>query len=103
VIAIAAETGSKQVGQCALDVAAGFGAWRSDWERAALFFGAAQAQVDETGLQRDPADEAFLQPLIRRAREMLGELAFEEAERAGRQLSYEQGIDEARAWLMRAS
>ena len=103
VIAIAAETGSKQVGQCALDVSAGFGAWREDWERAARFFGAAQARIDETGIKRDPADEAFLLPLIRRARAMLGDRVFERAERAGRELTYEQGIDEARAWLAHAS
>ena len=103
VIAIAAETGSKQVGQCALDVSAGLGAWCGEWERAALYFGAAQAQVDETGLKRDPADEAFLLPLIGRAREELGPSAFEQAERLGRGRSYDEAIDEARSWLMRAS
>lgn len=103
VIAIAAETGSKQVGQCALDVSAGLGAWCGEWEQAALYFGAAQAQVDETGLKRDPADEAFLLPLIGRAREELGPSAFEQAERLGRGRSYDEAIDEARSWLMRAS
>ena len=99
VVAIATETGSKQVGQCALDVSAGYGVWREDWERAVRFFGAAQAQVDDTGLQRDPADEAFLLPLIARARARLGESAFARAEYAGRALSWEQGLGEARAWL----
>ena len=54
VIVIAQETDSKPLGQCALDVSAGFGAWKEDWESAARFFGAAQAQVFATGVQRDP-------------------------------------------------
>ncbi|MEO8484704.1 MAG: tetratricopeptide repeat protein [Betaproteobacteria bacterium] len=103
IVLIAVETGSKPVGQSALDVTAGHCAWCEEWERAAHFFGAAQTQVVETGLQRDPADEAFLLPLVGRAREVLGDAAFERAERVGRALSYEQGIDEARDWLMRTS
>jgi len=103
VIDIAVETESKPLGQCALDVSAGFGAWRQDWESAARFFGAAQAQVFATGVQRDPTDAAFLVPLIDGARAALGAPAFEKEEQAGRAWSYEQGIDEARKWLMRAS
>ena len=102
VLDIAIETGSKPVGQSALDVSAGLGASRAELERAARFYGAAQSQIDETGIQRDPTDEAFLMPLIRRARQGLGDDAFTQAERAGRSLSYEQGIDEARAWLSHA-
>jgi hypothetical protein len=103
IVSIAHETGSKPVGLCALDVSAGLGASQGDWQNAARFFGAAQAQVVETGFQRDPTDEAFLLPLIKRAREALGEAAFESCERDGRVLNYEQGIDEARHWLGRAS
>ena len=55
-----------------------------------------------TGFQRDPTDEAFLLPLIERARGVLGRGTFERAERDGRALTYEQGIDETRNWLMRA-
>jgi hypothetical protein len=103
VIDIAVETESKPLGQCALDVTAGFGAWKQDPERAARFYGAAQAQVFATGVQRDPTDAAFLVPLIERARDALGNDAFEKEERAGRAWSYEQAIDEARQWLTRAS
>ena len=59
-------------------------AWCEEWERAARFYGVAQAQVVETGLHRDPTDEAFLMPLIARARDALGGDDFEEIERGGR-------------------
>jgi hypothetical protein len=58
----------------------------------------------ETGLRRDAADEAFLAPLLARARTRLSEAAFAEAEAGGRTLSYDRALDEVRAWLgMRAS
>ena len=103
VITIAIETESRPLGQCALDVSAGFGAWKKDWTHAARFYGAAQAQVYATGVQRDPTDAAFLVPLIEQARTALGASAFEHEERAGRAWTYEQGIDEARKWLVHAS
>ncbi|MFO1308394.1 MAG: tetratricopeptide repeat protein [Burkholderiales bacterium] len=102
ILAIAGEIGSRPVGIGALDVSAGYGAWREEWDRAARFFGLSQAQLVETGLQRDPTDEAFLVPLIDQARAALG-AAFEALEREGRAWSYEQGIREARAWLAGAS
>ena len=102
-VAIATEIGSKPVAQGALDVSAGFSASLNQFECAARFFGAAQGQALAIGLQRDPTDEAFLLPLIDRARAALGNAAFERAELSGRALSYEQGIDEARAWLEHAS
>jgi len=62
-------------------------------------FGVTQAQLEQTGYHRDPADEAFLTPLIARAHERLGATAFAAAETAGRALSYEDALAEARAWL----
>ncbi|MBK6804560.1 MAG: hypothetical protein IPG84_06690 [Betaproteobacteria bacterium] len=103
VVTIAVEIGSRPLGQSALDVSAGYGAWLNEWERAARFYGAADAQAVEIGLQRDPSDESFLMPLIERARAALGGEAFELAMRAGRSLTYEQSVSEARAWLARAS
>ncbi len=96
---IAEEIGSRVLGQAAADVAAGFAAMRADWERAARFFGVAEAQAALTGLHRDPADEAFLAPLIARAREALGEKQFGTAEAAGRALGYEEAMQEVRGWL----
>jgi predicted ATPase len=102
VLNIAVDTGSKPVGQSALDVASGYAAWRKDWKRAARFFGAAQGQVARTGLTRDAADEGFLSPLIAHARDALGD-AFECNEGEGRALDYQQAIDEVRGWLAHPS
>jgi hypothetical protein len=103
VLAIVEEIGSKPAGVSALEVSAGLAALRREWKQAARFFGAAEAQMEQTGLHRDPADEAFLEPLIATARSTLGSTMFAAAEVAGRVLSYDQVITEARAWLDRGS
>jgi non-specific serine/threonine protein kinase len=97
VAAIAAETGSIPAAQSLLDVSAGLAALRGEADRAARFYGAAEAQIAHTGLQRDPSDEAFLGPFIARARAALP--AFAVAEAAGRSLELGQATAEARAWL----
>jgi tetratricopeptide (TPR) repeat protein len=99
-LGIAKEIGSKPAGQSVLEVSAGLSALREDWQRAALFFGAAEAQAEHTGLHRDPADEAFLTPLIGKARRALG-AAYAVAEADGRALSYEQAMLELHSWLER--
>jgi len=85
-IKIAEETGSKPVARSVLEVCAGLAAAHKNWERAVRFFGAAEAQREETGLRRDPADEAFLSPLIARAREALHGQEFASMEQQGREL-----------------
>ena len=52
-----------------------------------------------TGLHRDPADEAFLLPLITKAHDALGAQLFAAAEAGGRALSYDAANVEARTWL----
>jgi predicted ATPase/class 3 adenylate cyclase len=99
VVAIADETGSKPAIQSVLEVSAGFAAWRAEWERAAQLFGAAETHAQTTGLRRDPADEAFLAPLMENARRALGESAFRAAEAEGRALAPEDATARARAWL----
>ncbi len=101
VLAIVDEIGSKPAGLSALEVCAGFAAMHREWEQAARFFGAAEAQMRQTGLHRDPADEAFLVPLIALARRALGATPFAAAEAAGAALAYKQALAEARAWLDR--
>jgi predicted ATPase/class 3 adenylate cyclase len=96
---IADEIGSKPALQSALEVCAGLAASQEDWEHAACFFGAAQARAAQTGLQRDPADEAFLSPLMALAREALGGAAFEAFEVQGRHLPPDDAVLQARAWL----
>jgi predicted ATPase/class 3 adenylate cyclase len=102
-IAIALEMGSKPVGQGALDVATGLAAWQGEHERAARWFGSAQAQMAKTGLHRDPIDMAFLTPLVERCRAALGSATFAAAEREGAVLRYDESIEEARAWLAPAT
>src|SRR5204863_5956510 len=96
---IAAATGSHRVGLCLLEVGAGLGALTSDWDGAARLYGAAEAQNATTGLHRDPADDAFLAPLMEKVRNALGPLPFAAAERAGRALGYAEALAEAREWL----
>ena len=98
-LAIADETGSKPVGQSVLEVSSGLAATGGEWEPAARFFGTAEEQNALTGMSRDPADEAFLAPLIARAREAFGEAQFRIAEAAGRATSFEHAITAARIWL----
>jgi len=99
VLTIAEETGSMPAGQSALEVAAGLAASQEEWEHAARLYGAAEAQTLRTGIRRDPADEAFLQPLLASAREALGESRFTLAEASGSKLPFEQAISDVRAWL----
>jgi len=96
---IAEELGSRPLGQSVLEVCAGLAASRAEWEQAVRFFGAAEAQTGKTGLHRDPADDAFLTPLIARARDGLGPKAFEAASAAGRGLTDELAIAQVREWL----
>jgi predicted ATPase/class 3 adenylate cyclase len=98
-LAIADEIGSMPTGQSVLEVSSGLGALSKDWERAAVFFGAADAQAARTGLRRDPADEAFLAPLVANAQAALGLAAFSAAAAAGRALTYEAAMTKVRAWL----
>jgi tetratricopeptide (TPR) repeat protein len=98
-IAIALALGNRPVGQGALDVATGFAAWQGEHERAARWFGSAQAQMAQTGLQRDATDQAFLGPLVERSRAALGADVFAAAERDGAALGYDEAIEEVRAKL----
>jgi tetratricopeptide (TPR) repeat protein len=99
VLAIADEIGSKPAEQSVLEVSAGLAASRTQWKRAVVFFGTAEAQAERTGLRREPTDEAFLAPLIAKAREALGRAAFAEAEAVGRERGFDDTLVEARAWL----
>jgi predicted ATPase/class 3 adenylate cyclase len=98
-LAIAREIGSRPAGQSVLEVSAGLGAMSEDWEISALLFGAAEAQATQTGLRRDPADEAFLAPLVARAQSAIGATAFAVADTKGRALPYDAAISKVQTWL----
>jgi tetratricopeptide (TPR) repeat protein len=99
VLDIADDIGSKPAIQSALEVSAGLAASTKDWHYSVRIFGAAQGLAAQTGLQRDPADEAFLAPLIALAREAIGGEVFETLETKGRQLPLDETLVQARAWL----
>jgi len=99
VLAIATETGSRQAMQSSFEVAAGFAASRGDWERAARLFGTAERHMNETGIRRDPTDEAFLSPWLARTRDALGREQFARRLAEGRSVPFEKARDEARDWL----
>jgi hypothetical protein len=98
-LAIVEKTGSRPIGQSVLEVCAGYAAFRKEPARTARFFGAANAQMSQTSLQRDAGDELFLAPMIEQARHDMGSPGFEAAEAAGRSLTYEAAMLEVRAWL----
>jgi len=99
VAAINDEIASQAVGQSVLESSCGLAALGKDWQRAARLYGAAEAQSATTGLHRDPADESFLAPRVKAARDALGAAPFAACEEQGRALGYDGAIAETRAWL----
>ncbi len=97
-IAVSESLSAARLGLATIEVCSGFAASRGEPERAARFYGVAEAENSATGLHRDPADEAFLAPLIDKVREELGP-RYRAIEDGGRRLPYTRAIAEARAWL----
>jgi len=97
-MAVSDSQGVPRLGLATIEVCSGFAASRGEHERAARFYGVAEAENSATGLHRDPADEAFLAPLIDKVREELGP-RYRAVEDGGRALTYKGAIAEARAWL----
>ncbi len=89
----------QRVGVSLIEVSAGLSALLGDWESCARLYGAAEAQNSSTGLHRDPADEAFLAPLVDKARNALGPVEFSAAECCGRARAYPEAMAEARTRL----
>jgi non-specific serine/threonine protein kinase len=94
---------SKPVAQSVLEVCAGLASIAQDWEHAARFYGAAEAEAARTGIRRDPADEAFLSPRIDAVRAALGSDAFPASEAQGRVLDCDAALEEVLAWLRQAA
>jgi non-specific serine/threonine protein kinase len=99
VLGIEDRIGSTHATQSVLEVCAALASATGDYTRVARYYGAAEAIAAQTGLHRDAADEAFLVPLIDRARAALGAETFDAGERLGGALSHTQALEEARAWL----
>jgi predicted ATPase/class 3 adenylate cyclase len=95
VLRVATSLGSQQLGQCALDFAAGLAAAGGAAQSALRFFGAAEAQSLRSGMRRDSADASFLLPWIERARAALGPDAARRAEDEGARWSYDDALRSA--------
>lgn len=95
--------GSARAVQNVLEVAAGLAVLHGDWARAVRYFGAGEAQLAQMAIKRTPEDNAVLMRNIAKARDALGEPAFVALESAGRALSYDDAIEDARAWLERTA
>ncbi len=93
---IADTIGSRMSGANVLAVAGGLASLRADWPQAARFTDAANSQMQAAGSSLDPADEAFLAPLIVRATQALDAQPRYLAEPGG----YADAIMLARRWLM---
>ncbi len=100
-LAIARDVDSTQAVQSTLEVCAGLAASRDDWVQCLRFYGTADALARSTGLQRDPADQAFLLPRVDAARTALGAAAAAAAERAGGACAYPQALAAAEEWLVK--
>ncbi len=94
-IRVAAATGSRHVGQSALDVFAGLSSALGAHEMAGRFFGAVEAHAERSGLRRDSADAAFLLPLIERSRAALDAEASTRAQAEGARWDYDEAIRRA--------
>jgi non-specific serine/threonine protein kinase len=101
VVAIVAETASRSAAQSALDVSVGLACLQGEWIRAARYWGAAQTLIHTIGVQRDPADEAFVAPMVAEARRELGTSHFDAEEAYGRGLPLEAAVADAQTWLSR--
>ena len=100
-LAIAEKTGDRLAGQSALDVCTGLAALRHDYVQAARFHAMADAQLRQSGMQRDPVDSAFLAPWVEDAKRELGPIAFTDAQAIARKLTYADAVSEAQRWLDR--
>jgi hypothetical protein len=102
-LTLAERIGSKPLAAYVLLIASALAAMHREWRRAAQLYGAGDAQCKQIGFQREPADEAFLAPIIEKVQDTLGANAFAAAEAAGRSLSHETALAEARIWLTECS
>jgi len=91
--------GLKRLGVSLLDLTTELAVLSGESERAARFHGATEAIFEQMSLHRESQDATFHVSLIAEARDVLGAAAFDAAESAGRALSYDEAIAEARAWL----
>ena len=81
------------------EVGAGLAVLVGDIHVAARLNGTALRRMRDSGARREPVDEEFIAPLLRRARESLGDAAYDSAEAAGQALGIDGGLRELETWL----
>ena len=96
-------TGSRPLAPCVLDVCAGLAAIDGDWQRAARYYGLAEAQNNRLGLSRDPADAAFLAPMLETVGSALGDTGFAATADPGNAEPFEVAWAVLGRWLRLAS
>jgi len=98
-LVIVKEHGLVRAGQLALDVCAAWAAGQGKPKEAIKWYGASSALADKLGVQRAPADEAFLNPRVARARAELGEEVYTAALADGRLIDDDEIFAVASEWL----
>ncbi|HEX8007330.1 MAG TPA: tetratricopeptide repeat protein, partial [Trebonia sp.] len=85
--------GSKRGMAGAIDGLASLATDLGDWHRAAMLHGAAQALIDQTGVQIEGLDDRYHQESLGQARAALGDEQFQRAYAFGKTLSLDQVIE----------
>ena len=98
-LAIARAIGSTRGKGYVVEVATSLAVLEHKWAAAARFYGSVQARFKEIGLRRTPADDAFLDLQMAKARRALGTQAFTTAEAAGRAVPWDDMLMEVQTWL----
>jgi hypothetical protein len=91
--------GSYSWGVFPMILCAGLAALRGDWERSALFEGAAISHFARLRWPLGPADRAYVESLNARACAALGDDAFERLRAAGRGLAFDDVLAQVREYL----
>lgn len=87
-IGIVLDIGHESLAQMIIDAFVGLSAIAGEWEDAARFYGAAQASIDYTRLQRQPAIVRRMGPLIDATLAALGADRFEQLQAEGRSIGH---------------
>ena len=101
-LAIVKQNGLVRAGQLALDLCSAWAASQGKLDDAIKWYGASSGLAERLGVQRTPADEAFLTPRIARARAELGEQDYAAALGAGRRIDGGDIFSVATEWLKSA-
>jgi predicted ATPase/DNA-binding winged helix-turn-helix (wHTH) protein len=96
---LAAGHGLRGMDKHLLEIGAGLAAMRGEPERSARLHGAALRRMRDGGARREATDEAFLAPLLAKARSAIGAGAFDAAEQAAGAAAPDASFAELGAWL----